>query len=134
VTSPPEKPRDHWDEFKSWHSGPALYREIYARTAATLLAAAVIYLIAAISGLVSVQPLAVVGVPLLVVGLGCLVFSVVGTAKRWKLVRPLFVVWNNHTSPEMEHAKRLYTRLIIGIYSTLMGSIFIITAVAKSST
>ncbi|WP_457202987.1 hypothetical protein [Nocardioides sp. HB32] len=117
-------PRDHWDTFKSWHGQESLYREIYARTVATLAAALVIYLVAAMAGLVDREPATLVAAVALIPGVLMLIFSVPGLVKHWKLVRPLFVVWNDDESPEMQHAKRLYNRFTWGwIFTVAPGFI-----------
>lgn len=56
------------ETFASWHREPSLYREIYARTVATLIAAGVVYLIAVAAGYVSERPAQVAIVMVIVAG------------------------------------------------------------------
>ena len=63
-----EPRRAWWTEFRSWHGDPQLYRHIYTQAMGALTAAFLIYVVAAMAGLVSRIPVVVVtGVAWLVV-------------------------------------------------------------------
>lgn len=46
---------DRWETFKGWHHEESLWREIYARTVSTLIAASVILLIGVAAGVIKVH-------------------------------------------------------------------------------
>ncbi|WP_457203004.1 hypothetical protein [Nocardioides sp. HB32] len=71
-TGPPPTRREI---FASWHQEPSLYREIYARTVATLIAAGVIYLIAVAAGYVSKKPAQVAIVTVVAAGVATLAYA-----------------------------------------------------------
>jgi hypothetical protein len=54
-----DPPNGPWAQFRSWHKQSSLYREIYARTVATLLAAFVIVVVGGLVGAVDGRPVIV---------------------------------------------------------------------------
>jgi Ca2+/Na+ antiporter len=44
----------HWETFRGWHREESLWREIYARTVSALIAAFLIFVVAAAAGFVTV--------------------------------------------------------------------------------
>jgi len=87
----------HWDTFRFWHAEVSFWRDVYVRTVAALAAAAVIYLVAALAGLVSTAPLAVVGIVTVVATTPFLLYWVVDMiahrkdlrmSKDWSLTPP----------------------------------------------
>ena len=67
----------HGAEFVSWHRQASLYREIYARTVASVLAVFIVYCVAAAAGLVSRRPLAVLIVLFDFTAIGGIVWALV---------------------------------------------------------
>lgn len=97
--------------FIGWHRQPSFWREVYTRSVSTLVAAFVAYLIAVISGQVTIRPLLVV--LWAAFGLSCswFLWNVVVTVPMWRYVRPLFVRWSNDPAPERVRARRIYASL-----------------------
>lgn len=77
----------HWITFRSWHGEPSFWREVYARTFATLCAALVVYVVAALAGLVDTKPLSVVGIILLIITTPPLVYLSADMIAHWKDLR-----------------------------------------------
>jgi hypothetical protein len=127
-----DPPLDAWDTVKAWHRDPTLYREIYTRAVGALAAAAVIYLVALFAGVANDGPAVVIFSILLAVGLVVLVLTVPGVIKHWRHVRPLFVVWNDDPDPVKAHARRLYNRLVLGLFTTIMGGLFFAAYLSNS--
>jgi hypothetical protein len=62
-----------WSTFIGWHRDESMWKSIYVNTASTLLAALVVYLIGAVSGVFTRQPVPVLCVVFTVVEMGVLV-------------------------------------------------------------
>ncbi len=110
---------------KEWHRDPLVYREVYTRTVSALIAAFVIYLVAVFAGLADGGPAVVIWGLIFVIGMVVLILTVPGVIKHWQEVRPLFVWWNESPDPIKVHARRLYTRLLLGLFTTLAGAVFL---------
>ncbi len=113
--------------FAGWHREPSLWREIYTRTVATLLAAFVAYLVALISGQVTARPLFVVLWAVFGISVLALLRNVAVAVPIWRHVRPLFVRWNRDPSPEAVRARRVYNPLVFSIYGTLLSGLMLLT-------
>jgi len=77
----------HWALFRSWHGEASFWREVYVRMIAALGAAGVIYVIAALAGLVTMTPLAVVGILMVAGTTPFLVYWWVDMIAHWKDLR-----------------------------------------------
>ena len=129
---PTRPPRDPWHTIRGWHGESTLYREIYARTVSALIAALVIYLIAAAAGVVTRKPLTIIGLVMLLPSLPWFLLGVLGTIRYWTEVRPLFVRWNDREDPVSVYAKTAYTRLTFAGWITGAG-VFILVLGAVTS-
>jgi hypothetical protein len=127
-TGAAERPRRVWATFASWHRYPDFYRDIYAHTVATTVVAFLVYVGAALAGLVTRKPLLVISAVALAASLVWLVVTIAKVAPIWRHVRPLFRVWNDDTSPEALRAKELYGSLYWSFLATLFSAGFLAAA------
>jgi hypothetical protein len=132
VPAVPRGPHPVWSTFVGWHREPTLWRDIYTRTVSGLVTVFVVYVVAAISGVVSRQPLLYI---IAVVFAGSLIYFIVAVIQAvgiWRDVRPLFVRWNDDESPTAVRAKRVYNRLIWCGYLTIISGMFLAGAIATA--
>lgn len=103
----------HWDTFRSWHVEVSFWREAYAQMIAALASATVIYLVAAIAGLVSTAPLTVVGIAIVGVTTPFLVYWLVDMIAHWKNLR-MSQDWSltPPRSPDELRIRRVYIRAL----------------------
>lgn len=79
-----------WTTFRDWHRQESLYREVYTRTASAVIAAFIVYAVAALFGYVTKTPL--VAVILLLIGV---------TGARFLTFVVLAVRYRDYTGPLM---------------------------------
>jgi multisubunit Na+/H+ antiporter MnhG subunit len=118
-----------WATVRAWHREAAFWREVYVRMVAALAAAGIVYFVAAVSGLVSSTPLAVVGILLVGVTSPFLIYYGADMVKHRKDVR--FTVDWSLTPPRNEgevRIRKVYGRAeaptliwVVGIALTVIG-------------
>jgi len=115
--------------FRAWHREPSLWREIYTRTASALIAAFVIYRIAAFSGLVSRRPQIGIFGTLFGLSLLWLITLSFKIQPVQKELWPLFKTWNTSTEPKHVRAKELYNPLVFAILAVLASGLFLFVSI-----
>lgn len=119
---------DHLATFKSWHVQSSFWREVYVRMVAALAAAGVIYIVAAVSGVVTTTPLAVLGVMLVGVTTPYLLYAWADMLVHWRDLR-LSRDWS--LSPPRDEGearmRRVYTRALPAELLWLVGLILMST-------
>jgi hypothetical protein len=112
--------------FRGWHGEASLWREIYARTVSALIAAFVIYLVAALAGVVDKKPAIVVSIAVLALGGLLLLFSLKPAIVHRAKVGQLFHTWNEDPHPDWVLARRVYGRIVAGLLLTFVGLLFLL--------
>jgi hypothetical protein len=126
---PPDEQRDGTlENFRSWHRDRSFQREVYAQFLATLLAALVVYVVAAYAGKVDNKPLVVAFTGTTLFGALSLLTLMPRFIGNWSHVRPLFIVWNNRTDTQSVLAKQLYNSFIFRTFGMIMSGFMLYVA------
>lgn len=103
----------HLATFRSWHGQASFWREVYVRSVATLCAAGVVYVVAALAGLVDTRPLTVVGIVVVGATTPPLIYWWADMVVHWKDLR-MSRDWS-HTPARNDAERRIrgvYTRAL----------------------
>lgn len=118
-----------WLTFRSWHGEATFWREICVRMLAALAAAGVVYLVAALAGLVSTTPLAVVGIAMMAITSPFLLYWGADMVKHRRDLR-MSADWSL-TPPRNAgelRIRQVYTRALPVLFICLVGAALTVTA------
>lgn len=116
--------RSGWEIFKGWHSEPSFYREVYARTVATITSVGVVYVLGVFFGYFNARPL--VAFSIIAAAYSTAVSTFLGVQRWRKRRREKSGV---RLSPaEEEASRRQYGRLLI-VNTLVLGVVVVVTSI-----
>lgn len=122
-----------WLTFRRWHAEAAFWREVYVRMVAALAAAGVVYLVAALAGLVTTRPLAVVGIAAMTTAAPFLLYRGADLVKHRKDLR-MSHDWSL-TPPRNDdeiRIRQVYSRTLPFVLVLFAGAALTVTAAVAS--